>query len=83
MRGVTTTGTITDDRNAAPCAGGTDITNTQGGTMKITRFAVLVSLLEGKKKSISIAQIKEVLRIANVLLGGLLYKLIRTAEERV
>ena len=45
--------------------------------MKITDFAVKVSELEGKKKQLSIAQIKEVLKVANKLTGGLLYKTIR------
>ena len=45
--------------------------------MKVTDFAVLVSKLEGKKINLSISQIKETLRVANDLLGGELYKLIR------
>ena len=45
--------------------------------MNINDFAVKVTKLEGGKKSISIAQVKEVLKIVNGLLKGGLYKLIR------
>ena len=45
--------------------------------MKVTDFSEEVTKKEGLKKSISIAQIKEVLRIANQMLKGELYKLIR------
>ena len=45
--------------------------------MKITDFSVKVAEIEGKKKEISIAQIKEVLRIANELTAGKIYSLIR------
>ena len=45
--------------------------------MNINDFAVKVAKLEGGKKSINIAQIKEVLKIVNQLLAGELYKLIR------
>lgn len=45
--------------------------------MKVTDFAVLVTKLEGKKKEVNIAQIKEVLKATNWLLYGYLYKLIR------
>ena len=45
--------------------------------MKITKFSEEVAELEGKKISISIAQIKEVLKISNILLSGELYKAIK------
>mgnify|MGYP001465233325 CR=1 FL=1 len=45
--------------------------------MKITTFSEKVAMLEGKKKQISIAQIKEVLKVTNIILDGALYKLIR------
>jgi hypothetical protein len=45
--------------------------------VKVSEFAVVVSELEGKKKEVDIAQIKEVLKITNKLLAGKLYKLIR------
>ena len=45
--------------------------------MNIRDFAVRVAELEGKKISLSIAQIMEVLKIINNLLGGLLYMWIR------
>ncbi len=45
--------------------------------MKITEFAVRVSEKEGKKKQVNIAQIKEILKIINDLVGGTLYEIIR------
>jgi hypothetical protein len=45
--------------------------------MKITDFAKDVTLEEGKVISISIAQVKEVLKIANKKTNGALYKAIR------
>ena len=45
--------------------------------MKVTDFAVKVAELEGKKVSISIAQISEVLKIINKLTGGVLYAVIK------
>jgi len=45
--------------------------------MNINDFAKEVTLEEGGKKSISIAQVKEVLKIVNKLLSGNLYTLIR------
>ena len=44
---------------------------------KLGVFAKEVTLEEGKKKSISIAQVKEVLKIVDTKLDGELYKLIR------
>jgi hypothetical protein len=45
--------------------------------MKVSDFAVVVSKLEGKKKPVSIAQIKEILKIVNNLTAGILYQQIR------
>lgn len=45
--------------------------------MTVSRFALEVAKLEGKKKSLSIAQISEVLKIVNKLTGGVLYSVIR------
>ena len=45
--------------------------------MNINDFAKKVTLKEGGKVSISIAQVKEVLKIVNDLLGGALYAIIR------
>ena len=45
--------------------------------MTINEFAKKVTLKEGGKKSISIAQVKEVLKITNDLLGGALYSIIK------
>ena len=52
----------------------------QGGRMTITNFARLVCQKEGLKVQISIAQVMEVLKIVNGLLGGLLYRWIRKME---
>ena len=48
--------------------------------MKVTTFAEIVCAVEGKKKQVNIAQIKEVLKVVNVLLDGALYKKIRSTE---
>lgn len=45
--------------------------------MTINEFAKTVTLKEGLKKSISIAQVKETLRAANEELDGKLYPMIR------
>lgn len=45
--------------------------------MTMNDFAVKVAKMEGKKKSLSIAQIKEVLKIVNKLLDGDLYAAIK------
>jgi len=50
--------------------------------MKITDFAVEVSILEGLKKETNIAQIKECLRVINQLLSGRLYAMIRSYESK-
>ena len=49
--------------------------------MKITDFAKEVSAHEGKIKQVNIAQIKEILRNIDDLLGGVLYKMIRNLKE--
>ena len=46
--------------------------------MKITDFAKLITKNEGLKKQVNIAQVKEVLRVLNHILGDQLYKLIRS-----
>ena len=45
--------------------------------MKITTFAEKVAAKEGKKKSLSIAQIAEVLKVVNTLTKGAFYALVR------
>uniref|UniRef100_A0A6M3IRQ6 Uncharacterized protein n=1 Tax=viral metagenome TaxID=1070528 RepID=A0A6M3IRQ6_9ZZZZ len=45
--------------------------------MNINNFAKKVSLVEGLKKQINIAQIKEILKVINIELSGELYRLIR------
>ncbi len=49
--------------------------------MKVTDFSKQVSLQEGKKKSMDIAQISEILKVANNLLGGELYSAIRKLPD--
>lgn len=48
--------------------------------MNITEFNRILTEAEGKKFSISIAQINETIRLANELTNGELYKLIRKIE---
>jgi len=45
--------------------------------MKITDFAKEVAELEGKKVETNIAQIKEILKVANELSNGEFYRVIR------
>lgn len=45
--------------------------------MDIHTFAIEVTLSEGKKKSVNIAQVKEILKIINRMTKGAFYKLIR------
>jgi len=45
--------------------------------MKVTDFTSKVTRIEGGKVRISVAQVAEVIKIANKLLCGKLYKLIR------
>lgn len=49
--------------------------------MKITEFALKVSEQEGLKKGVNIAQISEILKVANSLLDGELYALVRKQPE--
>lgn len=45
--------------------------------MKVTDFAKVIAEQEGKKKQVSIAQIKEILKDINSQLDGELYRLIK------
>ena len=45
--------------------------------MRVAEFRRLIAKYEGQKESMTIAQISEVLRIVNDLLGGAVYRLIR------
>lgn len=45
--------------------------------MKVTDFAKQITLQEGLKKGVDIAQISEVLKVANNLLNGELYSMIK------
>ena len=47
--------------------------------MTLNEFAVKVTQDEGKKKEINIAQVKEILKVVNLLLGGKLYEMIKKA----
>ena len=49
--------------------------------MTINEFATATAINEGLKKQVDIAQIKEILRVINQLLGGSLYKQIRKLED--
>jgi len=49
--------------------------------MTINDFAKLVCSIEGLKVQLSIAQVLEVLKIVNKLLGGMLYRSIRNMES--
>jgi len=48
--------------------------------MKISDFADDVSEIEGGKKGVNIAQIKEILKITNNLVEGELYKIIKKIQ---
>ena len=48
--------------------------------MNKNKFAKLVTEDEGKKKSLSIAQVKEVLKIINQRTNGVLYRVIELME---
>ena len=45
--------------------------------MNINTFAVKVARLEGGKQNLTIAQIKEVMKCVNFLVGGALYIIIK------
>jgi hypothetical protein len=45
--------------------------------MTLNEIAKIVTLKEGLKKSVSIGQVKEILRILNQMTAGKVYKLLR------
>lgn len=49
--------------------------------MSINTFATLVTKHEGLKKQVNIAQVKEVLRIVNLITVGALYKIIKGLKK--
>ena len=49
----------------------------KGDTVNINTVAAIVTKREGLKKSMTIAQVKEVLKIVNSVTSGELYKLLR------
>ena len=48
--------------------------------MNINEFCIEISKKEGQKKQVDIAQISEVIKVANDLLDGKLYELIKEKE---
>jgi len=50
--------------------------------VSVHKFAVKVCKLEGKKKQVNIAQVKEVLKVVNQLLDGELYKIIHNGTKK-
>jgi len=50
--------------------------------MTVNEFAVRVTKFEGQKKECSVAQVKEILRVVNMLVGGELYRLIKSLLGR-
>ena len=54
--------------------------NKKENSMNIKDFAAMVAEKEGGKKEVSIAQIKEVMKVINRLVDGGLYKLIRNIK---
>lgn len=48
--------------------------------MKVTDFAVRVAKNEGGKKEVNIAQIMEILKVANKLTSGLFYAIIKALK---
>lgn len=49
--------------------------------MKITDFNKMITEYEGKKKNIDIAQVSEIVRIANLLTEGTFYSSIKKMDE--
>ena len=49
--------------------------------MTVSRFATLVSRIEGGKVNLTIAQISEVVKCCNTLTEGQLYKIIRAKKD--
>ena len=50
--------------------------------MKISEFNNLTAKYEGKKKEVNIAQIYEIIKIANKLTNGILYKIIKLMPDK-
>lgn len=50
--------------------------------MKISEFNKLTAKYEGKKKEVNIAQIYEIIKIANELTNGVLYKVIQLMPDQ-
>ena len=48
--------------------------------MNINLFSMRVTRREGKKRQVSIAQVKEILKVINDITKGAFYKLIRSLE---
>ena len=48
--------------------------------MNMNAFAKLVSEIEGGKKQVNIAQIKEILKVVNTITKGILYAVVKTIK---
>lgn len=51
--------------------------------MNLNNFAKIVALAEGKKRSMPIGQVKEILKIVDKMLGGELYRIVRESDKHV
>ncbi len=49
--------------------------------MQIQEFNRLIAKKEGKKKQVNIAQINEIIKVANELTGGKLYRIIKKTNQ--
>jgi hypothetical protein len=49
--------------------------------MTINEFTSELTRLEGLKKSLTVADVKEVIRLANMMLDGEVYKLIKKSRK--
>ena len=48
--------------------------------MNMNQFAKLVAEIEGGKKQVNIAQIKEILKVVNTITKGVLYAVVKTIK---
>jgi hypothetical protein len=48
--------------------------------MNLNAFAKLVAEIEGGKKQVNIAQIKEILKVVNTITRGILYAVVKTIK---
>lgn len=50
--------------------------------MQIQQFNRLIAKREGKKKQVNIAQINEIIKIANDLTDGKIYKIVKKIDQK-